>query len=70
MMKDSEDDRWAFNDGCQARIEGKPVTALPDYGGSARRRFYWRLGYADVNNHWGEEARVIPAARLAALRVG
>ena len=49
----------AFGEGCEARLAGVPLSANPhpctrptnqDY-------FYWRLGWLDVEHHWGEAAK-------------
>lgn len=41
----------AFNQGCDARLAGLPLSMNP-YRGSARTN--WRLGWLDVDRHWAE----------------
>lgn len=56
----------AFNLGCQARLDGKPLSDCP-YGGLTESgcdyrelKFHWRLGWKDVDQYWGTNSRAQP----------
>jgi ribosome modulation factor len=50
-MNDTDDLRLAFNQGSQARIDGKPLSDNP-YQERGRLRNYWEQGWHDVDWHW------------------
>ncbi len=58
----------AFGEGCDARLEGRPLSELPLGEG---RDFvnYWKHGWLDVDRHWGLWASW-PVPRLPDLQGG
>lgn len=60
VFPEAECDR-AFNEGCQARIEGRPTSDCPYDGsiGHPQRALFlrWQIGWRDVNQNWGRDAR-------------
>ena len=59
----------AFNRGCQARIDGKPLVGANPYERHSSLWRIWRSGWCDVSHHWAE-ANALPHVhrRLPALR--
>lgn len=57
----------AFNRGSDARIAGKSLWADP-YAKNGHLTYFWRQGWHDVDNHWGEWARW-PVAEIPHVRV-
>ena len=49
----------AFNQGCDARLAGKRLTANPYLGEGqpAGLANCWVRGWQDVDRHWGQEAK-------------
>lgn len=46
----------AFNQGCQARIDGKPLWANP-YAVSTPWGSWWRSGHMHADRWWGVDAK-------------
>jgi len=47
----------AFNEGSQARLDGRPRSSNPHAGtGSSGARVYWFAGWDSVEHEWGTEA--------------
>lgn len=45
----------AFNQGCDARLAGEPITWCQyDYG---ELRKYWKNGWRDVDKNWGKSSK-------------
>lgn len=42
----------AFGEGCDARLAGEPLWLNP-YSPGTRQYYRWRLGWNDVDLHWG-----------------
>ena len=61
----------AFNLGCDARLQGLPVTANPFSSTSSLSNYkLWRNGFWDVHNNWGKWAKwpIMPLPEIRRMR--
>jgi ribosome modulation factor len=54
-MKPKEIKTTAFNEGCDARLAGKPATTCPYESPELAQQ--WRHGWANVDGTWGRDAK-------------
>lgn len=55
-MSDEPVETQAFNEGCQARINGEALSRNPyDHDRAAKRS--WKRGWEDADLNWAKEAR-------------
>ncbi len=61
-----DEGRQAFNQGCDARLEAKPLAACPYNSGDNELWYQWKSGWKHVDQWWGQSVlnrwtyRVLP----------